>query len=55
MPSSTACPEHTGPTHAATTDSLNAVQMAELHRKTPEQALADAQARVQIELDKYQR
>lgn len=30
-----------------------AVEMAELHRKTPEAALADAQARVQRELDRY--
>jgi len=32
-----------------------AVEMAELHRKTPEQALADAQRRVQMELDRYER
>ena len=31
----------------------NAVQQAELHRKTPEQALTDAQTRVQREMDKY--
>ncbi len=31
----------------------NAVQLAELHRKTPEEALADAQKRVQRELDRY--
>lgn len=32
-----------------------AVEMAELHRKTPEQALRDAQKRVQQELDRYDR
>ena len=31
----------------------NAVQLAELHRKSPEDALADAQKRVQRELDRY--
>jgi multiple sugar transport system substrate-binding protein len=30
-----------------------AVEMAELHRKTPEQALGDAQKKVQRELDRY--
>ena len=33
----------------------NAVQQAMLHHKTPEQALADAQKRVQTELAKYER
>ncbi len=33
----------------------NAVELAELHRKTPEQALNDAQSRVQTELLKYSR
>jgi ABC-type glycerol-3-phosphate transport system substrate-binding protein len=33
----------------------NAVQVAELHRKTPERALADAQDRIQRELDRYVR
>jgi multiple sugar transport system substrate-binding protein len=33
----------------------NAVQQAELHRKSPEQALTDAQNRVQREMDKYNR
>jgi multiple sugar transport system substrate-binding protein len=33
----------------------HAVQAAELHQKTPEQALRDAQVRVQRELDKYVR
>lgn len=32
----------------------NAVEVAELHQKTPEQALADAQRRVEQELRKYQ-
>ncbi len=33
----------------------NAVELAELHRKSPEQALADAQLRVQREMEKYNR